>query len=65
MPTTRAEYSAAQVKHRRMADNPLAPLTPVNDKTDRRHDRGVLTQAEFDARIRATRAASAFRGPDW
>jgi integrase len=50
------------VKHRRMPDNPLAPLAPISTKTDRRHDRGVLTADEFTALIRATRPAKAFRG---
>jgi integrase len=50
------------VRHGRMPSNPLAPLAPVNVKTDRRHDRRVLTQEEFDALIRATRSAEPFRG---
>jgi len=50
------------IKHRRIADNPLAPLAPVNTKTDRRHDRGVLSDHEFTAVIQATRPAVAFRG---
>jgi site-specific recombinase XerD len=57
-----AGFARWLVKHRRMPDNPLNPLAPVNVKTDRRHDRGVLTQEEFDALIRATRPAKLFRG---
>ena len=57
-----AGFARWLVKHRRMADNPLAPLTPVNVKTDRRHDRGVLNQEEFDALIRTTRPAEPYRG---
>src|SRR5512142_246470 len=47
-------FSLWLVRHGRMPSNPLAPLSPVNVKTDRRHDRGALTQEEFDALIRAT-----------
>jgi integrase len=50
------------VRHGRIPSNPLATLATVNVKTDRRHDRGVLTGAEFDALIRATRPAETFRG---
>jgi integrase len=50
------------VKHGRMSANPLAPLSPMNTKTDRRHDRGTLTTDEFDALIRATMPAKPFRG---
>jgi site-specific recombinase XerD len=57
-----AGFARWLVKHRRMADNPLAPLTPINTKTDRRHDRGVLNADEFAALIRATRPAPTFRG---
>src|SRR5262249_46556656 len=42
--------------------NPLAALAPVNVKADLRHERGALSGAEFDALIRATRAAGTFRG---
>jgi integrase len=57
-----AGFARWLVKHRRIADNPLVPLAPVNVKTDRRHDRGILTPNEFTALIRATRTAEAFRG---
>src|SRR5205823_2777702 len=46
----------------RVAEDTLAHLKGFNVKTDRRHDRGVLTQEEFDALIRATRAATPYRG---
>ena len=57
-----AGFARWLVKHRRMADNPLTPLAPVNTKTDRRHDRGALTSDEFTALCRTTRPATAFRG---
>jgi integrase len=57
-----AGFAKWLVKHRRMVDNPLVPLSPINTKTDRRHDRGVLNAEEFTALIRATRSATAFRG---
>ena len=41
---------------------PPAPLAPINTKTDRRHDRGSLSQDEFDTLIRTTPPAQAFRG---
>ena len=50
------------VKHGRMPANPLGPLSPMNTKTDRRHDRGTLSTDEFDALIRATMPAKPFRG---
>jgi integrase len=40
----------------------LAHLGGYNVKADRRHDRGVLSQAEFEALIGATRAGTPFRG---
>jgi integrase len=46
----------------RTPEDTLAHLQGFNVKTDRRHDRGVLTKEEFDALIRTTRPAAAFRG---
>jgi integrase len=46
----------------RAREDALAHLALFNPKTDRRHDRGALSAAEFDALIRATRVAPPFRG---
>jgi integrase len=46
----------------RMPDDPLAHLSAFNAKEDPRHERGALSDAEFEALCVATRAAGDFRG---
>ena len=61
------DVTPQQVKNGRTANDPLAHLSRLNVKTDRRHDRRALTAEEFARLIDATfigRRIDTIPGPD-
>ncbi len=50
------------IRERRTGENPLEHLTGLNVKTDRRHDRRALSDADFGKLVEAARKGTAFQG---